>query len=81
MKKEYKSIILLIIGILLTFLTYKASFLVEEKCIIPNVVDFSCIKSVLIFLSIALLSAFFLIESGLMIIDVGKNEEVGRRIK
>jgi len=75
MENIYKSIILLIIGIFLTFLTYKASLLIEEKCIMPNVVDFSCSKSIFIFLSLGFLIAFVFIKNLLMITDAKKEEK------
>jgi len=83
-KMVYKSIILLIIGIFLTFLTYKASFLVEKNCAIPeescsipnkNVVDFSCIKSILVFLFLGFLTLFVFMKNILMITDVERGEK------
>jgi len=75
MKTIHKSIVLLIIGVFLTFLTYKASFLVEEKCIMPNVVDFSCTKSLLIFLSLGFLTAFVFMKNILMITDAEREDK------
>jgi len=85
METVYKSIVLLIIGIFLTFLTYKANFLVEENCAIPEescsipntnvIVDFSCIKSILIFLFLGFLTIFVFMKNILMITDAERGDK------